>query len=201
MNEWLPGIFTWSWHSERHGYDFNGWLVVHPAGNILIDPVQADDSTVDAISAHGVRTILLTNRNHGRISARLRERTGAKVLIHSADRAHVESQGSVVDGVISAGDRVGPFVAVAASGKSAGELAFHWPERRLLVIGDACVGAPPGSLRLLPPAVIDDLAGVRDSLRAIARDVDFDTLLLGDGASFVTGGRAALQQLVGTFEV
>ena len=32
MRAILPDIFTWSWLSEPHGYDFNGYLVVHAEG-------------------------------------------------------------------------------------------------------------------------------------------------------------------------
>ena len=39
MNEIVTDIFTWAWFSEPHGYNFNGYLVRHPAGNLCIDPV------------------------------------------------------------------------------------------------------------------------------------------------------------------
>ena len=43
MNEIVPDIFTWVWFSEPHGYNFNGHLVRHPAGNLCIDPVPPDE--------------------------------------------------------------------------------------------------------------------------------------------------------------
>ena len=43
MRAILPDIFTWSWFSEPHGYDFNGYLVVHDEGNLCIDPVVPGD--------------------------------------------------------------------------------------------------------------------------------------------------------------
>jgi hypothetical protein len=69
-------------------------------------------------------------------------------------------------------------------------------ERRILVIGDACVGKPPGECALLPPAVIDDPATLRRSLEHLAQTVDFDVLLPGDGAPIVSGGRGALRRLL-----
>lgn len=199
MKEILPGIFTWPWFSERHGYDFNGWLFRHAAGNVCVDPVQMPDDVLDGIAKEGVATIVLTNRNHGRASARVRERTGAKVLMHPADAAHARSEGAVVDGELERGARVGPFVIVAAAGKSPGEVALHWPERRLLVVGDACVGKPPGALALLPEKVMDDPAALRATLGRIAAEIDFDAILVGDGAPILSGARGALRALVATF--
>lgn len=198
MNELLPDVFTWSWFSERHGYDFNGYLLRVPGGNVCVDPVEMSDGVLDDIAREGVSLIVLTNRNHTRASNRVRERTGAAVAIHSADAPHARAQGAVIDRELAFGESVGPFVALDAHGKSPGEIALHWPERRMLVVGDACVGNPPGACAMLPEKVIDDVAALRVSLARLAA-VDFDRLLLGDGVAFTTGGRAALAALVATF--
>ena len=42
MREVVAGIVGWSWLSPPHGYDFNGWLVRHPSGNVCIDPVEPE---------------------------------------------------------------------------------------------------------------------------------------------------------------
>jgi glyoxylase-like metal-dependent hydrolase (beta-lactamase superfamily II) len=198
MEELLPGIFTWRWYSERHGYDFNGWFVRHDGGNLCIDPVECSPQVLDALSAASVARVVLTNRNHFRDAARVRERTGARVAVHPADAAFVRAKGVTVDEPLEPGQAIGPFVVVGAPGKSPGEVALHWPARRLLLVGDACVGKPAGSCSLLPPAVIDDLPGLRASLGALAR-LDFDTLLLCDGPPILQGGRAALSRLVDSF--
>jgi len=67
------------------------------------------------------------------------------------------------------------------------------------VIGDACVGKPPGSCALLPESVMDDPAALRRTLARLCREIEFDALLFGDGAPILSGGRAALQSLVRTF--
>ncbi len=200
MREIVPGILTWPWYSARFGYDFNGFLVRRPDGNLVIDPVEPPDDDLAVLTREGVARIVLTNRNHYRAAARVRERTGARVAVHPADAAFVRDKGVTVDDELAHGDRVGPFVVVAAAGKSPGEIALHWAEKRLLVVGDACVGTPPGGLSLLPPAVIDAPDELRRSLRRIAAELDFDTLLVADGESILRGGRAALQRLVATFD-
>lgn len=196
MRAILPDVLTWPWFSERHGYDFNGYLVRHPSGNVCIDPVEMSDAVLDEIAGESVARIVLTNRNHGRASARVRERTGALVAIHPADAAHARAQGVTIDLDLVPGERVGPFVVISVPGKSPGEVALHWPERRILVIGDACVGKPPGACALLPAQVIDDLPLLLQSLRRIAVEVDFDSLLPGDGAPIPGGARAALHALI-----
>jgi glyoxylase-like metal-dependent hydrolase (beta-lactamase superfamily II) len=200
MRELVPGILTWPWFSARFGYDFHGFLVRHPDGNLCIDPVEPTDDDLAELAREGVARILLTNRNHYRAAARVRERTAARVAVHAADAAFVRGKEVPVDDALVPGDRVGPFVVVAAAGKSPGEIALHWPERRLLLVGDACVGNPPGSLSLLPDAVMDAPPELRQTLRRLAADLDFDMLLLADGASLLTGARAALQRLVDTFD-
>ena len=99
---------------------------------------------------------------------------------------------------MSTGDMHGPLVAIPAKGKSPGEMAFLWPERGILFVGDAAVGNPPGRLSLLPEEKIDDPFQLRDSLRGLL-EVDFDTLLVGDGEPILTGARAKLQELVESF--
>jgi len=195
MREILPGILTWPWFSARHGYDFNGWLVRHPEGNLCIDPAEMTDEVLDELAREGVARVLITNRNHVRSSMRVKERIGARIAIHPEDAAFARERGTAIDDELQTGQRVGPLAVVAAPGKSPGEVALHWPERRILLVGDACVGKPPGECALLPDKVIDDKSTLIESLRRLSR-LDFDSLLVGDGASILEGGRAALERLV-----
>ncbi len=47
-----------------------------------------------------------------------------------------------VDRAVKDGDRVGPVEVVHTPGHSPGHLAFYWPERRLLIAGDAIATWP-----------------------------------------------------------
>ena len=198
MREVLPGILTWPWFSERHGYDFNGTLVLHPEGNLCIDPVEPDDAVWKQLRGEGVERILLTNRNHTRAANRIHEETGAGVWIHPCDADHARGEGVGIDETFEFGERIGPFTVIDAHGKSAGEAALHDPARRLLIVGDAVIGNPPGALSLLPDAVVDDPARLRASLRRLLA-LDFDALLVGDGHPILAGARACLEELVRGF--
>jgi glyoxylase-like metal-dependent hydrolase (beta-lactamase superfamily II) len=198
MQEILPGILTWPWFSARHGYNFNGHVVCAAAGNICVDPVEPDAPTLDAIARLGVTRIVLTNRNHVRAANAVRARTAARTAIHLDDAAHARKQGALLDDELHVGERIGPFVVIGVPGKSPGEVALYWPERRLLLVGDAVVGTPPGQCALLPETVMDDPPRLRTSVRHLL-DLDCDTLLVGDGTSILTGAREALRALIQSF--
>ena len=198
MNEIVPDIFTWAWFSEPHGYNFNGYLVRQADGNLCIDPVPPSDESLADIGGMGVARILLTNRNHSRAANVVRERTGAQTFIHPDDAAHARSQGASIDGQLSIGEKIGPLTIVAVPGKSSGEVALHWPEKKLLIVGDAVIGNPPGHCALLREKVMDDPARLRRSVRKLL-DLEFDALLVGDGASILHDAKLRLKELIDTF--
>jgi glyoxylase-like metal-dependent hydrolase (beta-lactamase superfamily II) len=146
----------------------------------------------------GVARILISNRNHSRAANKIRARTGARTAIHPADAAHARSEGAELDGQLNPGDKVGRFVVIVAPGKSQGEVVLHWPARKILLVGDAVVGDPPGKCKLLPDKVVDDPARLRDSVRQLLA-LDFDILLVGDGVPILQSARARLRELVDTF--
>jgi glyoxylase-like metal-dependent hydrolase (beta-lactamase superfamily II) len=198
VREILTGIFTWPWFSEPHGYNFNGHLILHPGGNLCIDPVEPTAADLEEIARLGVSRILLTNRNHSRAANKVRARTGARTAIHLADAPHARKEGAELDDELHIGEKIGPLVVVGAPGKSPGEVVLHWPERKILIVGDAVVGDPPGRCKLLPEKVIDDLPRLRDSVERLLA-LDFDTLLVGDGTPILQNAKASLGQLVETF--
>jgi len=198
MREILTDIYTWPWFSEPHGYNFNGHFIRHADGNLCIDPVAPSEEDLAEFARQGVAAILITNRNHGRAANAIRARTGARTAIHAADAPHARSEGAVLDDELVLGAKVGPFVVVGAPGKSSGEVVLHWPERKLLLVGDAVVGHPPGRCKLLPDKVVDDPALLRESVRGLLA-LDFDTLLVGDGDPILHSAKDPLRELVASF--
>ena len=198
MQEILNEIFTWSWYSEPHGYNFNGHLIRHAEGNLCIDPVEPGEEGLDEIARLGATRILLTNRNHSRASNKVRERTGARASIHPDEAAHARDQGTALDDALTVAQTIGPLLVVGAPGKSSGEVALHWPARHLLIVGDVVIGSPPGRCGLLPERVMDEPPRLRESVRSLL-DLDFDTLLVGDGVSILEGAKDRLRDLVDSF--
>ena len=198
MRDVVSDILTWPWFSEPHGYNFNGHLVRDPGGSICIDPVEPTDDDMDALVREGVAWIILTNRNHSRAANRVRTRTGARTVIHPDDADHARRQETELDDGLEVGGTVGPLEVVDASGKSPGEVALLWPDRGILIVGDAIIGNPPGRCGLLPERVMDDPARLRRRVRKLL-DLDFDILLVGDGVSILRHAKARLKELVQAF--
>ena len=198
MRNIVKDILTWSWFSEPHGYNFNGHLIRDPGGNICVDPVEPTADDLDAIVQEGVTRIVLTNRNHSRAANRVRASTGARTAIHADDADHARNQETELDDGVEIGGTVGPLEVVDASGKSPGEVVLFWRDRGILIVGDAIIGNPPGRCGLLPERVMDDPARLRSNVRKLL-DLDFDILLVGDGASILHDAKARLTELVETF--
>jgi glyoxylase-like metal-dependent hydrolase (beta-lactamase superfamily II) len=198
VREIVSDIWTWPWFSPRHGYNFNGLFVRHAAGNLCIDPVEPDPETLAEIERLGAARVILTNRNHVRAANVVRARTGARTAIHPDDAGYARGQGAEVDDELRHGEQVGPFITIGVPGKSPGEVALHWPERRILVVGDAVIGTPAGRCALLPEKMIDNPVRLRASVAGLL-DVEFDTLLVGDGESILHGARDRVAELVASF--
>src|SRR5258707_3040138 len=198
METILGEVLTWQWFSQPHGYNFNSLLVPSPAGNLCIDPVEPNDEVLSELVRRGVSRILITNRNHVRAANRVREHTGARSYIHPEDAAYAKAQGAELDGELHAGEGMGALEVIGVSGKSPGEVAFLWPERKVLIVGDAVIGNPPGHLGLLREKVMDDPPRLRCSVQQLLA-LDFDTILVGDGESIVGDAKPRLKELVDTF--
>ena len=198
MKEILTGIFTWPWFSEPHGYNFNGHFIRHGGGNLCIDPVEPTENNLAELAGYGVARILLTNRNHSRAANKVRAHTGARTAIHPADSSHARSEGAQLDDELQIGEKIGPLTVIGADGKSPGEVVLHWPERKILIVGDVVVGDPPGRCKLLPEKVVDDLPRLRESVRSLL-SLDFDILLPGDGEPILQSAKERLGELVNTF--
>jgi hypothetical protein len=136
--------------SERHGYNFNGYLLRHSDGNICIDPVQPSGAVLDELLRMGAARIVITNRNHCRAANLVRDRLGARTAIHPEDAAYARGQGTDIDDNLRLGERTGPLEVIGVAGKSPGEVALLWRERRILIVGDAVIGNPPANAVCCP---------------------------------------------------
>jgi len=194
MREILPGILTWSVFNQEKGLDFNGHVVVNDAGCVVIDPPPMTDVQMQAVE--GLATpaaIVITNAHHTRDAMRLAARWRAPILLPEPDArtipATVRLGGTYDDGdALPAGLR-----AVGLKGqKTPGESALLCERAGAVILGDALIGKPSGRLSLLPSDKYADPAKAREGLRRLL-DFPFDAVLLGDGASIPSGGRAAVE--------
>ena len=192
MKPILPGIATWSWFSEEKQLNFNGHLLDVGEHRILVDPPPLSDADFTKLSNAGqLDYILLTNRDHERESAAYKEALNTRVYVPQADAPEmsVTPDKTFVDGELLPG---GIWVIHLSNQKSPGESALFLQQGRgILIVGDALLGKPEGSVSMLPAEKYADPAKAREGLRRLLK-YDFDSLLVGDGTSILTGAKAVV---------
>ena len=185
-------LYTWSVFNEEKQFDFNGFLWVRAAGNILIDPVPMSDGDASQLDElGGAALIVLTNRDHERDAVAFKERTGAQIVAHEDDAPLFAL---AVDRTVADGEEIVPDLRVLhlAHGKSPGEIALLWRDGSVAFIGDYVWGHPVGSLTLGAEPAVADPAQASLQLRKLLAERNLDALLLGDGHSLLSGARDAL---------
>ena len=194
MKPILPGIATWSWFSEEKQLNFNGHLLDVGEHRILVDPPPLSDDDLSKLRLAGqVDYILLTNRDHERECATYQEMLQARVYVPQADAPEmsVTPDKTFVDGELLPG---GIWVIHLSNQKSTGESALFLQQGRgILIVGDALLGKPEGSVSMLPAEKYADPAKAREGLRRLLK-YEFDSLLVGDGTSILAGAKAVVAQ-------
>jgi glyoxylase-like metal-dependent hydrolase (beta-lactamase superfamily II) len=185
----FDGVFSWSWFSPEKRFNFNGHLLKTEHGVVMVDPVSLTEGDLAYIEAAGLKpdALVITNRNHLRTREDVLARWKIKTVLHAAE---VEQAGVPADWNVEDGDDVYGLTVVHVPGKSPGEIALFWPERRFLLVGDALI-APYGKIKTVPEEKMDDPALMRVSLGRL-KTLDFDVLLVGDGDPLLSGAKAAV---------
>ncbi len=198
MKEILKDVYTWSNFSPEKGFNFNGWFVLkqNPLfGNVVIDPPKpSDDDLAQMRSLGGVKEIIITNRDHVRWSKELKKMFDASIRMPSADVDLVEIE---VDSTFDDGDALAGFLKAVhvPDNKSPGETALFWQMRKILILGDALIGKPPGNVSLLPSEKYVDIALTRTGIHVLV-DLDFDAFLLSDGQPITEGGKTVVENFI-----
>lgn len=188
----LDGLYQYGVYNEEKGLYFNGHILDTGDGLVIVDPPAMPPALFAWVKEKGLRHILVSNVNHARDAERLRQETGAHVWIHEAD-----AEGCTVspNNLFGDGDELpgGLMVCTLADGKSPGESALYLgSDGGTWFVGDALIGAPPGGLRLLPPAKYADPDKARAGCARLL-EKPFTRLLLGDGTSLLSGAEEALK--------
>ncbi|MBI4249437.1 MAG: hypothetical protein HY611_08030 [Elusimicrobia bacterium] len=190
LTQVTEGVWRWKWFSDEKRMHFNGFCLGLRDGLVLVDPAYAGEETWREIENLGrPGHILLTNKDHERASDELRQRYKIPVWIHEADAPLLSAppERTFQDGALLWGElETIRFRAL----KSPGECAFLWKERKILIVGDAVTGHPAGSIGLVKKHL--GRAAVLEEIKKLPA-LDFDTLLVGDGEPFLSGGKQALK--------
>ncbi len=197
MKQLLPGIWQWSWFSEEKQLDFNGLFLVVGEHKILVDPPAMTDEARSFIRRNGpVDYLIVTNRDHVREAVSYQKEFECRLVVPEADAAQIDLKPTQTykDGELLPG---GIWVIQLKDQKSSGESAlFIQQGKGVLIVGDALIGKPAGNVSLLPAEKYADVGRAKEGLRRLLK-YEFDSLLVGDGASILIGGKAAVERLLG----
>lgn len=196
MNALFPGIWQWSWFSEEKQLDFNGLYLTVGEHRILVDPPSMTAEAASMIRrGGGIDYIVVTNRDHAREAARYQAEFKCQLQVPEADAPQMELTPTKTfkDGELLPG---GIWVIHVLDQKSPGESAlFIQQGKGVLIVGDALIGAPAGSLRMLATEKYADPAKAKLGLRRLLK-YTFDSILVGDGANLMTGAKLAVERVV-----
>lgn len=193
MKQLLPGIWQWSWFSEEKQLNFNGLFLTVGEHKIVIDPppMTADASTL--IRRQGALDyIIVTNRDHIREAVTYQAEFRCQLHVPEADAPQMEVKPSKTfkDGELLPG---GIWAVQLKDQKSPGESALYIQQGKgVLIVGDALIGKPAGALSLLAPEKYGDIGKAKEGLRRLLK-YNFDSILVGDGASIIGGAKQALE--------
>jgi glyoxylase-like metal-dependent hydrolase (beta-lactamase superfamily II) len=194
MRNLLPGIWQWSWFSEEKQLDFNGLFLTIGEHKILIDPPPMTGEASSVILRNGpVDYIIVTNRDHAREAAMYHTEFRCQLQVPEADASQMDLKPTKTfkDGELLTG---GIWAIQLKDQKSPGESALFIQQRKgVLIVGDAFIGKPAGSVSLLPAEKYADIGKAREGLRRLLK-YHFDSLLVGDGASILTGAKQAVER-------
>ena len=192
MEKILDGILTWSWFSPEKGFNFNSYMICSDSEWVIIDPVETD---VNEIKKHAeTASIILTNRDHERFAAKIRESFRAIIYAPELDAEQMELK---PDLTYNDGDYLpsGLKAILIRHGKSEGETALLWEKKKILFIGDAIIGWPKGEFSLLPAAKYKNPENAKEAIRELLR-YDFDKALVCDGISVMKNPKEAIRRFL-----
>ncbi len=198
MKPILPGIWQWSCFSEEKQLDFNGLLLTVGEHKILVDPPpMGEEEMRQCRRGEAVDYILITNRDHVRESAGLKEEFHCKLFVPEAD---VEEMDVPVDKTYKDGELLpgGIWAIHLQDQKSQGESAlFIQQGKGIMIVGDALIGKVPGTVTMLPPEKYADAGKAKLGLQRLTK-YSFETLLVGDGMNIMTGAKSLVEEYLRT---
>ena len=196
MKQILPGIWQWSWFSEEKQFNFNGLLLTIGEHKILVDPPAMSGEASATVRRHApIDYILITNRDHLREASTYQREFGCQLYLPEADVALMEAKPTKTykDGELLPG---GVWAVQLKDQKSPGESALFIDKGRgIMIVGDALIGKPPGAVGLLPAEKYADIEKAKEGLCRLLK-YNFDSLLVGDGDSILTGAKQQVAQLL-----
>lgn len=187
-----PGVYRWEFFSNHHQVELTSHAVVIRKELFLFDPIPLAEGPFRQLRALGrPAAILVTNANHLRDAPRWQEILGIPLLSSveaNLSARRLSSMGASVQSL-------GPWRVSRLVGGTRGELAFRWPERSLVIIGDAVTHLPKYGLNILTRKYCQDQDRLRHSLRQFVVE-PFEQLLMAHGRPLAKAASKKVGKLV-----
>ncbi|BCY12391.1 MBL fold metallo-hydrolase [Actinoplanes sp. L3-i22] len=145
---------TFSLDGQTFDVDNNVWVVGDDAECVVIDAPHDVDAILAIVGERRVTAIVCTHAHddHVRVAPALRERTGAPILLHPAERPLWElTHGDSVswDEDLADGDRIevggGALTVLHTPGHAPGAVSLYAPELGAVFTGDTLFQGGPGA--------------------------------------------------------
>lgn len=178
----VEGLWHWQAYEPAVKCDLSACAVATRDGVILVDPFDFADPLPFAKPA----AVFITNGNHARSAATLRQRFSVPVFAPADAAAELEIP---VDGEAT----LGGVQVFPVDGAGPGEVAYLFG--RVLCLGDAVINLADHGFALLPEKYRTNPGKLRDSLRKLL-SLEFDILTFAHGAPITEDARQRLTQLI-----
>jgi len=178
-------LFQWSVYEPSVKCEVSCTALKASSGLVIIDPVPlAEPAWQELLAIAPVRAILLTNGNHVREAAALREKCQVPIATAVATRRDITELKP--DVVLLENEVIYGITAIPIPGATPGETAFFSKAHGVMTLGDAVINvSTENGLELLPDKYCDDPEQNRASLRKLL-NFDFHTLTFAHGTPVIT---------------
>jgi glyoxylase-like metal-dependent hydrolase (beta-lactamase superfamily II) len=181
-------VFYWSAYDPAMKCDAGTTALRAAHGLVIVDPIPLAEPAWNELLAHApLRAVLLTNGNHARQAAALREKYQVPLVTAPATRKDLGELKA--DVLLLENEFLYGITAIPIPGATPGETAFYCRGAGTVVIGDAVINVDPQKgLELLPDKYCTDPAQNRDSLRKLLA-LDFTSITFAHGTPVTTHAR------------
>lgn len=191
--QWVGSdVAVWSAYEPAVKCDLSCTALITSEGMVFIDPIDLAESELATLTSIARPfAILITNGNHSRSAASLRERFGVRIFAPSAARHALD-----IDADVLFNPDVSPLAGIdtiSIPSAGPGEVAYRHGDT--LVIGDALIHLEATGFALLPEKYCADAAKLPGELRKLLTSL-FKTMTFAHGAPLTDNPRQLLKNLL-----
>ena len=189
-------LFHWSAYDPACKCELSSTALLTTGGAlVVIDPIPlAGPAWRELLAAGPLRAILLTNGNHVRDAARLREAYQVPIVTAPLTRRDITELKP--DIALMESELLYGIAPVSIPGATAGETAFFCANAFVLIVGDAVINLHPEiGLEFLPAKYCVDAEQNRASLQKL-NTFAFHTITFAHGSPVTSGARQKWQALL-----